>query len=48
MNASARTVQMAMVSPSNVPASLAGLLPALPAAVPQATIDAVLQLRLPH
>jgi len=48
MNASARTVQMAMVSPSNVPASLAGFLPALPAAVPQATVDAVMQLRLPH
>ena len=36
------------VPPSNVPASLAGLLPGLPAAILQATVDAVLALRLPH
>ncbi|HEY4186570.1 MAG TPA: hypothetical protein VGP07_15950 [Polyangia bacterium] len=48
MNASARTVQMAMVHPANVPTGIAAFLPALPASVPQTTIDALMQLRLPH
>jgi len=48
MNASARTVQMAMVPPASVPSSLATFLPALPASIPQQTIDAVMQLRLPR
>ncbi len=48
LDVASRTVQLAMVHPPNVPASLAGLLPGLPAAIPQATVDAVLALRLPH
>lgn len=48
MNASARAVQIAMVHPANVPAGLSSLLPALPASVSQQTLDAVMQLRLPH
>jgi hypothetical protein len=43
-----RTVQQAFIHPSNVPPALAGLLPGLPAQVPQATIDSLLALRLPH
>jgi hypothetical protein len=43
-----RTVQQAFIHPSNVPASLAGLFPSLPAQVPQSTIDALVALRLPH
>ena len=48
MNASARTVQMAMISPAKVPASIATFLPALPASIPQTTVDALMQLRLPR
>ncbi len=48
LDVASRTVQLGMVHPENVPASIAGLLPALPAAIPQATVDAVLALRLPH
>jgi hypothetical protein len=43
-----RTVQLAFIHPSNVPASLAGLLPTLPQQIPQTTIDALVNLRLPH
>jgi hypothetical protein len=43
-----RTVQLAFIHPSNVPAPLSALLPALPAQVPQTTIDGLIQLRLPH
>jgi hypothetical protein len=43
-----RTVQQAFIHPNNVPASLAGLLPGLPAQVPQSAIDALIALRLPH
>ena len=43
-----RTVQLAFIHPSNVPAPLAALLPGLPAQVPQTTIDSLLALRLPH
>jgi hypothetical protein len=43
-----RTVQLAFIHPGNVPASLAALLPGLPADVPQSTIDALIALRLPH
>jgi len=48
MNAAARTVQMAMVHPASVPPGLSSFLPALPASVPQQTVDTVMQLRLPH
>ena len=43
-----RTVQLAFIHPSQVPAPLSALLPALPAQVPQTTIDGLIQLRLPH
>jgi len=43
-----RTVQLAFIHPSNVPAPLAGLLPSLPQQIPQTTIDALVALRLPH
>ncbi|HVZ75388.1 MAG TPA: DUF2403 domain-containing protein [Polyangia bacterium] len=43
-----RTVQLALVHPDAVPASIATLLPGLPSQVPQSTIDAMLALRLPH
>jgi hypothetical protein len=42
-----RTVALGIVHPSKVPASIAGLLPDLPAAIPQSTVDAVLAMRLP-
>jgi Glycine-rich protein domain (DUF2403)/Putative TOS1-like glycosyl hydrolase (DUF2401) len=45
---STRQVQLALIHPSNVPAGLAALLPGLPPQVPQATIDSLLALRLPH
>jgi Glycine-rich protein domain (DUF2403)/Putative TOS1-like glycosyl hydrolase (DUF2401) len=45
---SSRTVQLAFIHPGAVPAPVAGLLPGLPAQVPQATIDALIALRLPH
>jgi hypothetical protein len=47
LDVASRTVQLALVHPSNVPASLAPLLPALPDTVPQSALDAVLALRLP-
>jgi hypothetical protein len=43
-----RTVQQAFIHPGAVPASIGGLLPGLPAQVPQTTIDALIALRLPH
>jgi hypothetical protein len=43
-----RTVQLALVHPGNIPPALAGLLPSLPQQVGQASIDSLLQLRLPH
>ncbi len=42
-----RQVQLALIHPANVPASVASLLPGLPAQVSRATIDNVLALRLP-
>jgi Glycine-rich protein domain (DUF2403)/Putative TOS1-like glycosyl hydrolase (DUF2401) len=45
---SSRTVQLAFIHPSNIPASLAGVLPSLPQQIGQPTIDSLLQLRLPH
>ena len=44
---SSRTVQLAMIHPGNIPASVGAMLPNLPPEVPQATIDALLSLRLP-
>jgi hypothetical protein len=48
LDVGSRTVQLALVHPQNVPASLAALLPQLPSTVPRSAIDAVLALRLPH
>jgi hypothetical protein len=42
-----RTVQLAIVHPQNIPASLAAVLPALPSSIPAADAAAVLGLRLP-
>jgi Tos1-like cell wall protein len=42
-----RTVQLGIVHPQNIPTALAPLLPSLPASVPQAAIDSLVQLRLP-
>ena len=42
-----RTVQLAIIAPANVPAAAAPLLPELPERVARATIDALLDLRLP-
>jgi hypothetical protein len=47
MDVASRTVQLGIVHPSKVPAAIAGLLPDLPGSIPQATVDAVLALRLP-
>jgi hypothetical protein len=43
----ARTVQLGLVHPDAIPSEIAPLLPNLPSSVPQATIDALLDLRLP-
>jgi hypothetical protein len=48
LDVASRTVQLALVHPQNVPTSIAGLLPGLPATVEGATIDAVRGLRLPR
>jgi len=42
-----RTMQLAIIHPSKVPAAAAGLLPALPRTLDRATIDALLGMRLP-
>jgi hypothetical protein len=47
LDVTSRTVQLAIVHPHNVPASLAPLLPGLPSTVAQSALDAVLALRLP-
>jgi len=47
MDVASRTVQIGLVHPQNIPATLAPLLPSLPASVNQTTIDALLALRLP-
>ena len=43
-----RTVQYAVIHPQKVPAGLGALLPNLPDQVPQAAIDSLISLRLPH
>lgn len=43
-----RTVQLGVVHPEAVPSEIDSLLPNLPASVPQATIEALLELRLPN
>jgi len=41
-------VQLAMIHPRNIPGGVAPLLPALPAMVGTATVEAVRALRLPR
>ena len=43
-----RTVQLALIAPGSIPASVGALLPELPEHVPHATIDGLLELRLPR
>jgi hypothetical protein len=47
MDVPSRTVQLAIVHPSQIPPSLAPVLPGLPATLPTTAIDALLALRLP-
>lgn len=42
-----RQVQLALIHPANVPATVAALLPGLPAQIQRSTVNAVLALRLP-
>jgi hypothetical protein len=44
----AREIQVGVIHPSRIPAALTEVLPALPAEVSRATIDAMLDLRLPE
>lgn len=48
MDAEARTVQLAVVHPLQIPAAVATLLPGLPSTLPRNAVDAVLDLRLPQ
>lgn len=48
LDAPSRTVQLALIHPSVVPASVSALLPSLPASVDGGTIHAVRALRLPN
>jgi hypothetical protein len=47
LDVASRTVQLGIIHPQKIPASMASLLPGLPASVAQTTIDALVQLRLP-
>jgi hypothetical protein len=47
LDESTRTVQIGLVHPNAVPASVNTLLPNFPLEIPRSTIDAVLALRLP-
>jgi hypothetical protein len=42
-----RTVQLALIHPANVPATVQSVLPGLPAQISRATVDNMLALRLP-
>jgi hypothetical protein len=48
LDVASRQVQLAIIHPGAIPSSLGSLLPALPAMVPQSTIDGALALRLPR
>ncbi|HEX6239358.1 MAG TPA: DUF2403 domain-containing protein, partial [Polyangiales bacterium] len=48
LDVASREVQLAIVHPRAIPGALAPLLPALPARVPQAALDALRALRLPR
>ncbi len=47
LDESTRTVQIGLVHPSSIPASVNALLPNFPLEIPRTTVDAVLALRLP-
>jgi hypothetical protein len=47
LDVTSRTVQLAIVHPEAIPAEISPLLPSLPGAVSQGTIDALLGMRLP-
>jgi hypothetical protein len=47
LDVASRTVQLGIVHPQAIPASIGGLLPGLPASIDQSTVDALLKLRLP-
>jgi Tos1-like cell wall protein len=47
LDVASRTVQLGMVHPNAIPASIAAMLPGLPSTLSRSTIDAVLSLRLP-
>jgi hypothetical protein len=47
LDESARTIQVGIVHPANIPQAMAPLLPTLPSELARATIDALLALRLP-
>jgi hypothetical protein len=42
-----RQVQLALIHPAKVPATVQGVLPGLPLQIPRATVDNMLALRLP-
>lgn len=48
LDESTRTVQIGLVHPGNIPASINGVLPNFPLQIPRATIDALLDMRLPN
>jgi len=48
LDENARTVQVAVIHPANIPAELAPILPSLPNTAPRASIDDLLALRLPR
>jgi len=47
LDETSRTVQIGLVHPSKIPASVAGVLPNFPETIPRASVDALLALRLP-
>jgi hypothetical protein len=47
LDVASRTVQLGIIHPQKIPASIAPLLPALPGSIAQTTVDALVQLRLP-
>jgi len=44
----ARTIQVAVVHPDQIPPDAATLLPELPHSLPRSTLDALLSMRLPN
>lgn len=48
LDESTRTVQIGLVHPGNIPASVNGVLPNFPLQIPRTTVDALLAMRLPN